>query len=408
MAERTNPQKTEGVKHRKFRLLGYITHVDNLQSILEKGILSHEEVQKENIQYKAVYNQEIVNIRKEKKTPEGKSLWQYVNLYRWPRNTMLYTVLKNSERNSICVITCYPVSVKKLPGVLITDGNAANNQTKMYPIEAEEGVLRELEDVENLEYWNTADGTKRRLQAEVLVPNRIPAEHIQSIYVPNEEVERKVKQNISNKSVEVIKEPYIFFQPEFNFNLTDKITLAIGDMYFSNMQTLTVSVNTQGVMGKGLASRAKYQFPDVYVRYQKVCKDKTLTTRTPVLYKRETSMDIELMDDENQRTDPYFLPNNRKWFLLFATKELWRNNSKLDYITNGMKWLEDNFEKEEIESLALPALGCGLGGLSWAQVGPIMCKSLERMGIRAEVYLPNERKPDQKYLSREFLLGKEL
>ena len=53
----------------------------------------------------------------------------------------------------------------------------------------------------------------------------------------------------------------------------ENLTLVKGDMFFSGLQTLTVSVNTKGVMGRGLASRAKYQFPDVYIYYQDSCNN---------------------------------------------------------------------------------------------------------------------------------------
>ena len=54
-------------------------------------------------------------------------------------------------------------------------------------------------------------------------------------------------------------------------------------MFFSKMQTLTISVNIVGVMGKGIASRARYQFPDVFVYYQDLCKRKELKMGTPVV-----------------------------------------------------------------------------------------------------------------------------
>ena len=87
----------------------------------------------------------------------------------------------------------------------------------------------------------------------------------------------------------------MFFQPRFATRIGN-ISLVNGDMFFSDMQTLTVSVNLQGIMGKGLASRAKYQFPDVYVVYQDACRSKRITATKPCLYKREASFDEELAD----------------------------------------------------------------------------------------------------------------
>ena len=89
----------------------------------------------------------------------------------------------------------------------------------------------------------------------------------------------------------------MFFQPVRKLDLTANLSLVEGDLFFSKMQTLTVSVNCIGIMGKGLASRAKYQFPDVYVHYQDKCKRKTLRMGKPVLYKREEPYHKQLADD---------------------------------------------------------------------------------------------------------------
>ena len=58
-------------------------------------------------------------------------------------------------------------------------------------------------------------------------------------------------------------------------------------MFSLELQTLTVTVNLQGVMGKGLALRTREQFPDVYVEYEKACRSKKITTERPYIYKRE-------------------------------------------------------------------------------------------------------------------------
>ena len=169
----------------------------------------------------------------------------------------------------------------------------------------------------------------------------------------------------------------MFFQPNSRTRIGANISLIDGDMFFSNLQTLTISVNLQGVMGKGLASRTKYQFPDVYVAYQDVCRAKQITATKPYLYKRESSLDEELAD----LGTPLVTPNAVKWFLLFATKRHWKDNSRLDDIEGGLAWVRDNFREQGIQSLAMPALGCGLGGLDWKEVGPLMCQYLHGINI---------------------------
>ena len=179
------------------------------------------------------------------------------------------------------------------------------------------------------------------------------------------------------------------------------LSLVKGDIFFTELQTLTIPVNLQGVMGKGLASRAKYQFPDVYVAYQDACRAKQITETKPYLYKREASLDEELADYRSQLDTP----NAVKWFLLFATKRRWQENSRMDDIEGGLQWVRDNFRKQGIQSLAIPALGCGLGRLKWKDVGPLMCRYLHGLGITIAIYLPREGAIPAQYLTQAHLLG---
>ena len=123
------------------------------------------------------------------------------------------------------------------------------------------------------------------------------------------------------------------------------------------MQTLTVSVNLQGIMGKGLASRAKYQFPDVYVYYQDACRARRITATKPCLYKREASFDEELAD----LSTPLNTPNAVKWFLLFATKRKWRENSRLDDIEGGLILVPRPFPRGRSAVARTPGVGVRIG-----------------------------------------------
>ena len=382
------------------RNLYYITHIDNLPSILEKGILSHERIEDDQVQSARIYNTEIVNIRKEKNTPDQKSLWSYANLYFQPRNPMLYRLVHESRVSDLAVLG---VSEKILqtPGVFISDGNAANTPTQFYPLSSGLKVLRQQRKILQNEWWNTLDGSKRKIMAECLVPNSVGPEFINAVYVANEETRKRVSEKIGSRSASVIPEPQMFFQPNKRNKIGENISLIDGDMFFSTLQTLTISVNLQGVMGKGLASRAKYQFPDVYVAYQDACRSRRVTATKPYLYKREGSLDEELADHGSA----LHTPNAVKWFLLFATKRKWRENSRMEDIEGGLNWVQRNFQKEGIKSLAMPALGCGLGGLDWKDVGPLMCKYLHGIGIDVAIYLPRERTISPEYLTEAHLLA---
>ena len=121
----------------------------------------------------------------------------------------------------------------------------------------------------------------------------------------------------------------------------------------------------------------------------------------PQLYKRETSLDYELADETQS------LPNGNaeKWFLLFPTKRNWRERSDISGIEEGLNWLANNYKQEGIKSLALPALGCGLGRLDWKDVGPLMCRYLKNFDINVVIYLPAERKISKEFLTKDFLLA---
>ena len=244
-------------------------------------------------------------------------------------------------------------------------------------------------------------GSKRAMMAECLVPDHVPPDYIDAVYVASEEVHFKIRSSVP-RDIPIIVQPDMFFRSQLQ-PLTPLLSLARGDLFFSELQTLTVSVNTVGVMGKGLASRAKYQFPDVYVVYQDACRRKWMKMGQPYLYTREADVERQLADD------PDSLPpengDSETWFLLFATKNHWREDSDLGGIEEGMMWLARSYKLEGIKSLALPALGCGLGNLPWEKVGPLMCGILKDFDIPVWVYLPAEHATPPETLTAEFLLG---
>lgn len=379
--------------------LFYITHKDNVPSMLRHGILSHASVLEREVSYRAIYDSEIVSNRQEKLAPDGQSLWQFANVYFQARNPMMYRVAHEKGKNDLAVIGLNS-SVLSLPGVFITDGNAANTGTNFYYQREGMAALTEIWDIVNGEWWNSMDGSKRKIMAECLIPSNIPPEYIHSIYVANQKIADDLRLTIGTSRVPVVPEPNLFFLPARRYRITPNLFLAEGDMFFSSMQTLTVSVNVVGIMGKGLASRAKYQFPDVYVIYQDACRRKTLRMGKPYLYKREASFDEELVDGPGAISSP----NGVKWFLLFATKSHWRQNSDLPGIIEGLEWVSKNALKEGIKSLAMPALGCGLGNLEWKDVGPVMCRYLAKLDMPVAIYLPRERDISPEYFRPDYLL----
>ncbi len=380
----------------------YITHIDNLKSILQHGILSRSKRRSlwNRIKFsntKSIHNEDVIQRRKNKKF-KNKSLWDYANVYFQARNPMLYTVTHNKFKAEDIVVLQINSDIIQGDNIGITDGNAASENTRIFG-DKEQGLNALNSEQFEKEYWNESD--KRQLMAELLVYECIPKEKIIGIYTASEKTAKKIRMNLG--PLNIIPNHKMFFLPDFQKRISDKITLSKGDMFFSKMQTFTISVNTVGIMGKGLASRTKYQFPDVYVKYQDICRQKKLKMGVPFLYKREENFEKTLLEDTASITTE----NGNRWFLLFPTKNHWRESSPLEGIEKGLEWLAAHYESLGIKSLALPSLGCGLGGLEWRQVGPLMCKYLSQMNQiqHASIYLPAEADVPREQLEPKFLLN---
>ena len=381
----------------------YIAHKDNLKSLLEEGILSRGRIDQKKWSLrnifssnpKSIHAKDVLQKRKFKKF-KNRTLWDYANVYFQARNPMLYRVISKFQPQNIIVLEVNS-DILRENDIGITDGNAASSNTRFFE-NVQEG-LNAL-DIKQFEkdYWNASD--KRQLMAELLVYDKIPKDKITAIYVAEEKMVNSIRKEIGIGPLNIIPNRHLFFAPEYKNKISKNITLAKGDMFFSKMQTFTVSVNTVGIMGKGLASRAKYQFPDVYVKYQDVCRQKKLTMGTPYIYKREENFTSMLIEE----TNTFVTENGSRWFLLFPTKNHWKTNSPIEGIEDGLKWLLNNYQKEGIHSLAIPALGCGLGGLQWKTVGPLMCRYISEMEIQSCIYLPIEKEVPSEQLTQSFLL----
>lgn len=145
-----------------------------------------------------------------------------------------------------------------------------------------------------------------------------------------------------------------------------------GNIFDSKCQTLVNPVNCVGVMGTGLALKFKYEFlPDMYREYRTRCALGLLKPGKCYLWR-----------------DRILTGENVKSVLIFPTKDHFRNPSRLEWIIKGLEYIEWNYQGWEIKSIAFPALGCGLGGLMWKDVKPIMLECLSRMHLPIEIYGP--------------------
>jgi O-acetyl-ADP-ribose deacetylase (regulator of RNase III) len=153
-----------------------------------------------------------------------------------------------------------------------------------------------------------------------------------------------------------------------------------GHLLDSDAHTLVNTVNTVGVMGKGIALEFRKRFPDMYDDYLQRCAAKQVQLGKPYLFQR-------------------LIP---PWIINFPTKEHWRSVSRLDAIVEGLVFLAAHVEDWGVESLAVPPLGCGNGQLEWAVVGPTLFRHLDALPMPVDLYAPLDAPSVQ--LSREFLV----
>ena len=252
------------------RELFYIFHLDNLESILQHGILSEKNMEERGFgSVGSIHDEDILVSRRQKKISDGEELPYYVNLFFQPRNSMMYRLMKGENKDRIAVLGI-DSSVLDTHGAWISDRNAAAEDAEFFS--AEQGLKKLDSGMLGRQFWSEKDGSKQRLMAETLIPVEVMPKDIRTIYAQEKQPSWENQVSKVNIEIHVLQDPNIFFAPTLRRKLNDHIFIAKGDMFFSQMQTLVISVNLQGVMGRGVASRAKYQFPDAYIRYQDHCK----------------------------------------------------------------------------------------------------------------------------------------
>ena len=186
------------------RGLYYITHIDNLPSILEKGILSHDMIEAEGLSYIQIYDSSIVERRARRSTPEGRSLWYYANLFFQPRNPMLYRLIRDKEigRQNLAVLGVEHKVLQK-QGVFITDGIAASSKTQFYSQPEGLEILQTQQEIiqsDSWISWNHCEECRKleyKLMAECLVPYQVEPGDIQSFIVADRGVATSLRARLS-------------------------------------------------------------------------------------------------------------------------------------------------------------------------------------------------------------------
>lgn len=148
------------------------------------------------------------------------------------------------------------------------------------------------------------------------------------------------------------------------------IEYKIGDLLSEDVEALVNSVNCVGIMGRGVALQFKQAWPENFKAYVAACR------------RGEVQPGRMLVVATGRLTNPRYIVN-------FPTKRHWRGKSRLEDIESGLAALVETIRQYDIRSIALPPLGCGLGGLEWAQVRPLIEAAFADLPeVRVVVYEP--------------------
>lgn len=132
------------------------------------------------------------------------------------------------------------------------------------------------------------------------------------------------------------------------------------DILTANVEALVNPVNCVGVMGRGVALQFRKAFPENYEAYRAACGCGDL---------RPGKL---LVHELRQPTNPRYIIN-------FPTKDHWKDESRMEYINSGLEALVQAVRRLGIRSIAIPPLGCGLGGLRWSDVRPRIEEALDAL-----------------------------
>jgi len=145
-----------------------------------------------------------------------------------------------------------------------------------------------------------------------------------------------------------------------------------GDILQADAEALVNAVNCVGVMGRGLALAFKKAYPKNFTAYAAACA------------REEVQPGRILVFDTGRHANPRFIIN-------FPTKRHWRGKSRIEDIESGLHALAEEVQARHITSVAVPALGSGLGGLDWCDVRPRIEKALGSLpGVHVILFEPRK------------------
>ncbi len=150
------------------------------------------------------------------------------------------------------------------------------------------------------------------------------------------------------------------------------ITFKQGNLLEARVEALVNTVNTVGVMGKGIALMFRERFNENFRRYAAACKAKEVQTGKMFI----TSV-LEL--------------DGPRWIVNFPTKQHWRAPSRMEWVVEGLQDLRRFLVEQQVKSIAIPPLGAGNGGLEWAEVREQIERALGDLDIDILVFEPTQQ-----------------
>lgn len=148
------------------------------------------------------------------------------------------------------------------------------------------------------------------------------------------------------------------------------IELKRGDILKEDAEAFVNTVNCVGIMGRGIALQFRKAFPQNYKTYKDLCA------------RGEFRPGTVLVHDMRRLVNPHYIIN-------FPTKRHWKSKSRIEDIEAGLTALVEEVGKLGIQSIAVPPLGCGLGGLDWEVVRPRIEEAFGKLpGVRVFLYEP--------------------
>ena len=175
------------------------------------------------------------------------------------------------------------------------------------------------------------------------------------------------------------------------------IEYKIGYMFDEPTEAIVNTVNCVGVMGKGVALEFKRRWPENFKEYKQACADKKLVPGQMLVF------------DNSQ----LFGAEKHRFLINFPTKRHWRSSSKIDDNESGLTDFVKQVHRLKIQSVTLPALGCGNGGLEWSEVKLLVEEAVSALPeVRFVVFCPAEQQtqseqidaPDELTIPRASLL----